>query len=230
MGEGMKDWRRKQAALAIKARERAELEKLRLQLDHAKAHRRALVREVRGLCRRGKETLRVKLKERRRLERERLRRELEAARQAERSACRARRAMARRQGERDVAGAAKALSEARSAQKLHARQAAKRLRSTGLERRQESDDEAERDLPVELHGAWRKLRNRFKGSAKMSRAEAFMHWAHENPEEVVALQSSAADREVARLVAEHTAQQKKHRMRKTHAQIDAELRRAGVPF
>ncbi len=226
----MKDWRRKQAAAAIKAREKAELERLRIALEHAKAQRRARVRAVRALCKRGKETLRVKLKERRRLERERLRREAEAARQAERSACRARRAIAGRQGAAAVAGASRALSEARSAQKLQARQAARRLRSTVTERRQESDDEAERDLPAELHGAWRKLRNRFKGSAKMSRAEAFMHWAHENPGEVVALQASEADAEVARLIREHAAQQKQHRMRKTHAQIDAELRRAGVPF
>jgi len=226
----VKDWRKKMAAQAIRAREKAELGRLRLALDHARAQRRARVRDARALCKRAKETLRVKLKERRRLERERLRREAEASRAAERGACRARRAIAKRAGSAGVSSASEALRQARAAQRIATARAARKSLTTAVERRQESAEEAERDLPEELHGAWRKLRNRFKGSAKMSRAEQFLHWAHENPGEVVALQSSEADREVERLIREHAAQHQKTRMRKTHAEIAAELQRAGVPF
>jgi len=221
-------WRRRMAHQAIRAREKAELDRLRLALEHAKAQRRARIRNARALCKRAKETLRVKLKERRRL----LRLEALAAAKAERSTCRARRAAAKRSGDRDVSGAAGALSAARSFNRSVSRRAQAKppTAALGRQHRQESDEEAARDLPAELHGIWQKMRGRFKGSAKMSRAEQFLHWAHENPGEVVALQSDAADREVEQLIREHAAQHEKARRKPTRAQIEAELKREGVPF
>jgi hypothetical protein len=42
-----------------------------------------------------------------------------------------------------------------------------------------------------------------KGSPRRTRTEAFLEWVEENPGEVYAMQSEQADRDLARLVAEH---------------------------
>jgi len=223
-------WREKAARDAIRARERAELTRLRLALTHAKAHRSHLIREARATCKRARLVLRERLKERRAAERLRLRREELAAREAERRVSRARRLMAKRQGTREVEQAKAELNAARLAQQA-AHRAAARRQVEGVPRAariHESDDAARRDIPVELQAVWDKHRNRFKSGGRRSRAEAFLEWAEENPGEVVAIQSADADREVARLVREHEAAHKRTKMRKTKAELAREL--AAVPF
>lgn len=217
-------WRDRAVRQAIRAREKAELAKLKLQLLEARARRKALVREARQLCKRG----RLALSEKLRAEREALKLKSAAARKAERAACRARKAVARASGARSEQAVKRAIVAERklhAAQRLQAGQVARR---TAAEAAQESDDSVVRDIPDELAGVWRKVARRFKGAARRSRAEAFLEWAEENPGEVVALQQADADREIARLVKEHHAMAKKTRMRKTKADIAAEL--AAVPF
>ncbi len=223
------DWRHKAARESIRARERATLARLRLELEHARERKRRLVREARALCKRARLSPRDKLKERRRLERERLRREADAARAAERSSCKARRAMAKRSGEAGVKTARAELVGARAAQRLEARQARRKLVIVPkVARIFESDDAARRDIPAELRTVWDRIKSRFKSGGRRSRAEAFLEWAEENPGEVVAMQSSDADREVRRLIREHQAHVGKMRLRKTKAEIAQEL--ADVPF
>lgn len=223
------DWRQKSARAAIRAREKAELARLELELKHAQARRRRLMSEARAMCKRARVSLREKLKERRRLERERLRREAEAARLAERSSCKARRAIAKRSGAGGVARARAELVAARAAQKLASRQAARKLVVVPkVARIQESDEEARRDIPEELQGVWDRVRRNFKSGGRRSRAEAFLEWAEENPAEVIEIQSSDADRDVARLIQAHTAHRRKMGLRKTKAEIAREL--ADVPF
>ena len=226
----MKGWREKMAREAIRAREKAELAALRLELQHAKERKRALMRAARAACSHAKGTLRAKLKARREAERERLRLEAQAARRSERSTCKARSAAARRRGALELQLAEEALRAARTGQRLQALQASRKVKTTHVERRQESDEEAARDLPHELQRAWLSMAKRFRGTPRMSRAEQFMHWAHENPGEVAELHAADADREVERLIREHSKQQRRHGLRKTRAEVAAELQRAGVPF
>lgn len=217
-------WREKAARQAIRARERAELVRLRLLLRGAKEARSRLLREARGMCRKARLSLREKLK----AERLALLEKARAARRAERQTCSARKAAAKRAGARAVDSAKSELIEAARAQKLQRRQAGQRVRRSAAEAISESDDAVLRDIPAELHVVWEKQKRRIKGHAKKSRAEAFLQWAEENPEEVIALQQADADREVARLVAEYSAMRKKSRLRKTKQEIAAEL--AAVPF
>jgi len=224
------DWKEKAARQAIRAREKAELDRLALELSHARERKRQRVKHARALCKRARLQLRDRLQERRRLERERLKREAIAAKHAERATCQARRAVAKRSGGADVAEAAAALKVARTAQKAARKAAARRVKLDvpRSARIHESDDSARRDIPAELQGVWDRVKGRFKSGGRRSRAEAFLEWAEENPHEVVELQSDTADREVARLVREHEAQSKKVRMRKTKAEIAREL--AAIPF
>lgn len=216
-------WRERAAREAIRARERAELARLRLELQGARERRKRLLREARSLCRTGRESLKAKLK----AKREALKLEAQAARKAERAACRARKAVARSSGARSVAAVKNAIDAERRLQRTQRLQTGERKRRSAVEARQESDDAVLRDIPAELAGVYARHRKRFSGSAHQ-RAERFLEWAEENPGEVVALQQADADREIARLVREHNAMTKRSRMRKTKAEIAAEL--AAVPF
>jgi len=215
--------RRRAAREAIRAREKAELARLRLELGAAKERRKRLVREARAMCRTGRQLLKAKLK----AKREALKLEAATARKAERAACRARKAVARSSGARSVAAVKSAILAERRLQKTQRLQAGEVKRRTATEARQESDEAVLRDIPAELEAVWRAHRARFRGNAHQ-RAERFLEWAEENPGEVVALQQADADREIARLIREHNAMTKKSRMRKTKAEIAAEL--AAVPF
>jgi len=223
-------WQEKAMREAIRSRERAELERLRLELKHAKEKRRQVTQHARALCKRSRTALALKLKERRRVERERLKLEAKRARESERGACKARKAIAKRLSSAEVLKSAAGLAEARAMQqRLHAQ--ARRKVVSGVPRSariHESDDQATRDIPPELQRTWLKVKHRFPSGGRRSRAEAFLHWAHENPDELVEIAQIQADREVARLVEEHKAHSRKMGTRKTKAQIAVEL--AAVPF
>jgi len=78
-----------------------------------------------------------------------------------------------------------------------------KARSSSAERRQESDDEVVRNLPASLVGVFNKVRRQVKGGPRTTRTEAFLQWVEENPGEVYALQGAQAERDLARLIAEH---------------------------
>ncbi len=216
--------RRRAAREAIRAREKAELARLRLELGAAKERRKRLVKEARQLCRRGRLTLRAKI----RAEREALKLKAEASRKAERAACRARKLVARSSGARSVAAVKQAIIAERRAHAAQRLQAGEAKRRTAAEGARENADAVLRDIPDDLHVVWSSVGRRIKGSTAHQRAERFMHWAYENPGEVVALQQADADRDIARLVREHQAATKKSRLRKTKAEIERELQ--AVPF
>ncbi len=68
-----------------------------------------------------------------------------------------------------------------------ARQATKKLgRIRQTVAREESDSEVEAELDPSLLVVWRAVKRNFRATPKMSRAEAFLHWVEENPDEVTA--------------------------------------------
>lgn len=162
---------------------RERLAELRGLIAAARLNRREAVASVKTQCRVARAKLRT-VCARRALQAKEKGAATVAARQAEREQVRS--------GDRVV----------RSGDRLHASGPA-RLRSTRGERRAESDDEVRGNLPAEMIGVFDKVRRHIKGSARKSRTESFLEWAEENPGEVWAMQSEQAERDLARMVAEH---------------------------
>lgn len=162
---------------------KARLAELAALIKAARANRREAVRGVRTQCRLAREKLRT--------------------------VCARRAAAAKARGFETVAARAREAAEARETDKLlrkadrRHRTGVLKARSSSAERQQESDDEVVRNLPASLVGVFNKVRRQVKGGPRRTRTEAFLEWVEENPGEVYALQSVQADRDLARLVAEH---------------------------
>jgi len=92
-----------------------------------------------------------------------------------------------------------------------------RLRSTAGERRAESDDEVRSNLHPTMVPVFDHVRRHIKGGPKISRTEAFLHWAEENPDEVIELMQHDADRYLNQLLAEQ-------------ARVERQSRGGAVPF
>jgi|GEM_PF-1105804 hypothetical protein len=58
-------------------------------------------------------------------------------------------------------------------------------RITRLERMGESDDEVRGNIPPELVGLFERVKRSIKATPRMSRTEAFLHYAEEHPDEVL---------------------------------------------
>lgn len=131
------------------------------------------------------------------------------AREKLRTVCHRRAEAAKLRGAEAVATRKREADEARETDKLlrtadrRHRVGVVKARSSALERRQESDDEVVRNLPESLVGVFQKMRKHVKGGPRRTRTEAFLEWVEENPGEVYAMQGEQAERDLARLVAEH---------------------------
>jgi hypothetical protein len=58
-------------------------------------------------------------------------------------------------------------------------------RASRAERRGESDQEVEGNIPPEFVSLWQSVKGRIRGSDRMTRTEAFMAYAHDHPAEVL---------------------------------------------
>ncbi len=88
-----------------------------------------------------------------------------------------------------------------------------RARSSSRERQQESDEEVANNLPEAMQSVWNTVKRHIKPTARKSRTEAFLQWAEENVEEVYAIQSQNAERELAQMIAEHEQAERLSRRR-----------------
>lgn len=131
------------------------------------------------------------------------------AREKLRTVCARRAAAAKARGAEAIAARRREAAEARETDKLVKRGDARhrrgviKARSSSEERRQESDDEVVRNLPAALVPVFAKVRRYVKGGPRRSRTEAFLEWVEENPGEVYAIQGAQAERDLAKLIAEH---------------------------
>lgn len=161
----------------------ARLAELASLIKAARAQRREAVRGVKLQCRMAREKLRT--------------------------VCARRAATARARGDETIAARAREKTEARETDRLLKRADSRhrtgvlKARSSSSERRQESDDEVVRNLPAALVAVFNKVRRQVLGSPRRTRTEAFLEWVEENPGEVYALQERQAERDLARLIAEH---------------------------
>jgi hypothetical protein len=172
-------------------------------------------------CRRHRLDVRERVKRYRSAALQMLRNDVRTMRQQARNQCQARKHRIRTAGHSAAERARRELVEARRLQGQLQRleQAAMRKRArlvSGKERAQESDDAVRSNLPTELHGVWAKVKRTIKAGERTTRTEAFLQWAESHPEDVLAMQSNDADREVRQLVKEHEALEREHyRPRKT---------------
>ncbi len=199
---------------------RDELRKLRAQIATAKARRREAVARVRQQCRAARVRLRDRIKAFRKAERERVNAEIALMRRKVRHRCKCRLDKVRR-----LTGiqAERARARIRERHSLEAQHKAKAMRLRKTTHRRESDDEVRHNLPPDLLGVWQTMKGRIRETPRMSRTEAFLHWAEENPGEVLAAQADAAELEVRRLVREyertHRAAAGSRRRRPTLAEV-----------
>lgn len=81
------------------------------------------------------------------------------------------------------------------------------------------------NIPADLVPLFERVKRQIKGSDRESRTEAFLHYAEENPDEVLAIIEERAQRELARLEREHVKEARSLRRRGVSS---AEL--GAVPF
>lgn len=106
------------------------------------------------------------------------------------------------------------LAEAIRAQRLVRERERRSLKSrtTARERRQESDDQVRHNLDPDMVPIFNVVAASIKGTPKMTRTESFLHWVHDNPDEVIRMRSDMAAQEVDRwLKEEHERERKEKR-------------------
>lgn len=214
-----KDWRRKLAALVVRDVSRrdhaahvAALRALKAEIVALRARRREVLAKTRAGCRAARVRARAAILARRRAEHERIRRELAEMRQAERNRCAARVVGARASIATAIEGKKRQAAKVRRDDKADRRIAkhgeTERARVTARERLGESDDSVRSNLDAHLVPIFDRVRKTIHASPRMSRTEAFLHWAHEHPTEIQEMQAENSEKEFARLLREHTRQER----------------------
>lgn len=192
----------------LRAKEREELARLRGLLRAAQRRRREALGRAKGLCKRARLSVREQIRILRAEERARLNLLAANLRLQARTRCAQRKERIRTAGHGAAQEARRRVAAERVLQRqLRGVDSMVRRRSAALttskERRRESDDEVRSNLPPELHRVWERVKRTIKAGPRTTRTETFLEWAESNPGEVLALQYSDVDREVAALVAEH---------------------------
>ena len=181
----------------LREKDRAALGLLRAKISSARVERRHRLHAARQSC----HGALLALRERQREERHRLTLDHHAQREEGRATCLAGKQQAREEGLLLEQQAQSEYKGERGFQRQMRRATKPRVeRSTVRERKQEDDDAVRNNLPAELVPVFNKHRRSIKGSARRSRTEAFLEWAEENPDEVLAAQQTEADRALKDLI------------------------------
>jgi hypothetical protein len=221
----------RERAVWVRARALAELRRLREVIKKAHERRRRALDRTRLQCANARVKVRDKVRAFRSAEFKRINVEAKAMRTAARNQCQARKHRVKVAGARAIERrAGELVAEGKLQQRLkHADFIARRQRTTYKERHQEDDDAVRSNLPRELVPVFDRVRKHIKGTKHRTRTEAFLEWAEEHPEDVLAYQGDQTDREVAKLIAERD--QYERQLRKTTPRPRAARRAAGgVPF
>ncbi len=180
----------------LRAKDRARLLELRGAVKAARLRKRDRVSKIRAMCR----------AERARLAAER--RDLG-------NSCPLSLLVARRAGDDEVGAAVREYVAARDAAKGRRSprmvKAAKRVRSLTRARsvseswirRRERDEFVEKEIPAELVPVWRRVRSQIKATPRVTRAEAFLDWAHDHSARVAEIKHAADEKAADRAWREH---------------------------
>ncbi|MGA2450263.1 MAG: hypothetical protein ABTD50_16435 [Polyangiaceae bacterium] len=94
------------------------------------------------------------------------------------------------------------------------------------ERQSESDDFVRQNIPPELLPLWERVKRGIKATPRMSRSEAFMHYAEEHPEEVIGIIEDRTEALIRELEAKERAAARELRQ----VSRRSEPRESEVPF
>lgn len=185
----------KQRDRDLRKRARARLRELAATIREAKRARKGKVAEVRATCR----TNRTAYREQIAAARTELRRLIEEKR-AEVARCKTAPREARAQADRMILEAIRELAEERQlqAELRRAEGRAGKTRITISEKRGEDDDAVRGNLDPELVPIFDRVRTKIRATPRMSRTEAFLHWAHDHAGEVARMQAEIAEEEAER--------------------------------
>jgi uncharacterized FlaG/YvyC family protein len=187
-----------------KVKARAKVLSLAEQLRAARSRRQRALANAKALCR-------IAARERARVMQAELRAATAAEREAARTTC-----SVETSGARSIASDIERARGELGAEKQFqadmrrieaANRARKPPRATSRERRQESDDEVRQNIPEDLAPMFERVKRSIKGSARISRTEAFLQYAEEHPSEVL----DAIDDKTDALIRELEAQQRRGR-------------------
>jgi hypothetical protein len=223
----------RQRELAIRAAAKRKVRELRAAVREARAGYVGKVREARALCARNKKHVRARARERRKRLLEQLRMLERGERESAKNRCQAGKAGARQTARSALERSRLLLAEERRYQEdlrriELANKAQRRAhfgRVSAAERRQESDGEVLANIDPALVPLWNRIGRKIRGSSRQSRTEAFLHYAHEHPREVIEAQEGNADEMIRELERQAEAAHRHSRKRRYTA---AEL--ADVPF
>jgi hypothetical protein len=199
MGEIAQEERRKQRAL---------LAELKTALRRARAERRGSLAEAKAACKRGRKEVRARIAEMRARALADLRAAVAAEKELAKQSCATGLEQARElQTKHDRARAALAaerkfragMRRIERGNRARLRELAPRARAREL--RTESDDTVRQNIPPELAGLFERVKSHIRGTDRMSRTEAFLHYAEEHPEEVLVSIEDRADALVRELEA-----------------------------
>lgn len=194
---------------------RSRIGELRAKVREVRRDEKLALVQVRALCRRSRTRATDRTKVRRAEVLALLRDETSKLMAEARRACQARTGKVLRRGSKarsELEKQAQALARELAAHKLYREfRTGKPGRSkvSRTERRQESDDEVRGNLDPELVPVFESVKRSIHATPKLSRTEAFLHWAEENPDDVLTIRSEHGERAFERELREHLDQERK---------------------
>lgn len=219
----------KELADHLREKDLAALRLLRAQINAARVNRKGLLATARTQCRDALMTLRA----RQARERSSLVERHQLERLDGKTACETGKTTAKREGRTLELDAKETLRRERI-ERQRIRDAGKAVarRSTHRERSAEDDDAVRSNLPPELVSVFEKVRRTIKAGPRRSRTEAFLEWAAENPDEVIAVQSAVAEKDLKQMMKTHREFGRDVRSARRYKLPPDELKAllAGVPF
>lgn len=209
-------WQRQDAARRAAKEKKERRSQLRANIKAIRAQIRVDYRTLREVCKVDRLALRERIKGRNAAARAALQELADRDRENLRADCRRRKELIRSSGMTAMQKARALLAEdvatekiARLNAKHHTERIAGHVRSTAAERRQEADDAALHDIDPSLHGLYRHVRPKLKSSDKLSLAEAFHHYVHETPSDVMAYLNDRAEKLAKAEIKRHNEEEKR---------------------
>jgi hypothetical protein len=182
-----------------KRKKRALLADLRRQIREARAQRKAALSGAKERCRSERLAARERAKALKQRVLEELREAMQTERLRARETCAARLVEARSVSERihrtraELEAERAFQREMRRIERGNRQRAQEAHRATAAERRSESDDTVRDSIPSEYLALWEKVKPSIRGSHRMSRTEAFLHYVEEHPDELLATLDDKTD-------------------------------------
>ncbi len=193
---------------------RDTIRELRDRIRGAQRRRKQALRDVRRQCRAARVRLRQQIQDRKIAARAALKNEITSMRTEARTRCKRRIERVRELGGSSVHQERARLRHQENLNQEIARTEGRlRRKHARAERtvRAESDDEVRSNLPDELVPVFDRVKKSIHGSPHMSRTEKFLHWAEENPDEVVSIQMMDADLAVERMIRDLQEQERQQK-------------------